>query len=132
MSTPEISIDEQAEAFKALKRGEWRKVQAYNWDQKRWDAYGKVDLEIDELAFGCVIRLKPAPKLRPWTMNEVPWGARFRSKTQNTAYSQAVAVCDIYVTLSHYGNVSYPSLLAVYEFAMNGTFNWQPCGVLES
>lgn len=124
MSEPNISIEEQAEAFKALKQGEWQKVQRWNRIHNCWRA-GTEDMS-RHYDLETILRLKPSPKLRPWKIEEVPVGAIVRVKGTESRYiingacgaSSKVYVADCWTSLEQ--------LFCGYE--MNDR---SACGVLE-
>ena len=127
MNTPEISIEEQAEAFKAWKRGD--KTQYWSSADGMW---------LDGPASiwpNTIIRRKPAPKLRPWKPEEVPVGSllRFKANPENRVLITGVDQTKIYGAFTytlHRG--CFDRVLADYEHSTDNGKTWHPCGVEET
>ena len=125
MNTSEISLDEQAEAFKAWKRGE----EVEWWAMTRWEKLHGSGL----LTFPTVIRRKPAPKLRPWSgIEEVPIGAKVKAAGSARDWIGSITGASgagVYITAA-------TTWLVPFENSGNYLWEtptgWKPCGVEEA
>ena len=124
MTTPNISIDEQAEAFKRLLMGHGSKVQF--WNGSYWsDGDDSPAFSLDHETF---IRLKPTPKppvYRPWTAGEVPVGMVVRQTNRKAWLETIQSKNDRMPALSIAGWVALDVLFRNYE-QLDGS----PCGVV--
>ena len=66
-------------------------------------------------------RIKPTPKLRPWTADEVPLGAWIRLKNTNVTRSMIVSVAALNLRLA----------FKEHEHSTDGGKTWKECGVYE-
>lgn len=83
----------------------------------------------------CNYRIKPEPKPRPWTAEEVPVGAVLRkiADPKSRVLLTGTDKKNIYGAFTYALNyTSHASLLAFYEHSTDGGRTWLPCGVLES
>lgn len=119
MKPEEISIDEQAEAFKALKRGEREKVQ-YQTVNGTW-----VQHDCGYVALATPIRLKPTPTYRPWTMAEVNVGTVVRDSREKTDVQTIISKNSRMVHVSKDGWITLDVLYRAFE-QLDGS----PCGEL--
>ena len=71
---------------------------------------------------GCIYRIKPAAKLRPWTADEVPLGAWIR-------YKRALHDRSILAWTSN--QADRDMWLDEREHSIDGGVTWKPCGVVE-
>ena len=133
MSQPDISIEEQAEAFKAWKRGE-----AVEWWMNSCVKWCELISE-DTISHGDIIRRKPAPKLRPWRPEEVPVGARIRRKGRNDYCGTILGYSPLGIESTE-GTSNEDARLTIRpyqeraescEYSTDGGKSWLPCGVLE-
>ncbi len=131
METPNISIEEQVEAFKAWRNGEtiqrWCVNKVWMDTNAASDCYLKSDT---------IIRRKPSPKLRPWKPEEVPKQADvwFRRKSSriwwrmcffDPASGQASFADE---TGRHY---EIEELLGEHEHSVDNGKTWTPCGTYD-
>ena len=139
MSAPEISIDEQAAAFAAWKRGEPVEF----WDDSippsgDWSpCLSDHSYNIGEVN-SIILRkpAQPATKFRPWRPEEVPVGCLLRVKNSPLSYCTWMALNSSvsgvgYVTLSSVGNITQLELMESFEHSIDQGKTWQPCGVME-
>ncbi len=98
-----------------------------------WEDISKVDLGRLTESVGSY-RRKPEPKLRAWRWDEVPVGAVFRRKGEETyeaLCTLSTSSGTIYIGISDF---TAPVLLLDFEWHWPGpvAFVWMPCGVEES
>lgn len=67
-------------------------------------------------------RVKPEPKLRPWTEDEVPLGAQLRYKGDTSRSLLGITATD----------EIRKEWLAEREYSIDGGKTWLPCGVEET
>lgn len=67
-------------------------------------------------------RVKPMPKLRPWTADEVPLGAQLRSKGDTSRSLLGITATD----------EIRKEWLEEREYSIDGGKTWLPCGVEEA
>ncbi len=126
--TPE-QIEETGEAVKAWMRGE--PAQYFNTGAQQWrDIISHLDKEVPlTVTLLSQFRLKPKPKLRPWTAEEVPLGRFFKRKSDGWIFS----VCcfrDDNIVLGNCGAITLSKLCDDYTHSDSGKA-WLPCGVME-
>jgi hypothetical protein len=83
-----------------------------------------------------IYRIKPEPKFRPWTFDEVPVGAIVRLKDDKNFKSMIISVSILDNTcvalISEHGHFNSKRLSESFEYQENNTtgkFNWLPCGI---
>lgn len=93
--------------------------------------------DIDILDIPAKDDIKPEPVYRPWTADEVPLGAQFRTKLvqfRGMAYGIITYADDGGIPI-HYGNgtrwVGFKETLEKYEHSLDCGKTWLPCGVEE-
>lgn len=69
-------------------------------------------------------RIKPTPVFRPWTADEVPYGAWIRTKDALYCGQRVM----IYETYDESIRLTW---LVTSEYSADGGVNWKPCGVME-
>jgi hypothetical protein len=130
--TPE-RIKEQLAAVEALLKGEYNRVQWYDKNSERWLNW---PTETDKF-LGDVdrpIRIKPEPKLRPWTFHEIPVGQLLK-----TPDGQGLIVAGriynggtyVYIGRNWELNVKHLALDLNYQHSLDQGKTWLPCGVVE-
>lgn len=77
-------------------------------------------------------RVKPMPKLRPWTEGEVPLGAIIRYKNNSRSIRLLIVCSDEYGLTGTGSHWPYKVLLENTEHSLDGGKTWLPCGVEES
>lgn len=99
---------------------QWRRRDQNEWHEIYIDSPGiNFSWDWDEFQY----RIKPEPKLRPWTADEVPLGAWFRPKHRTWDRSLIAWVsCEADRVL----------WLDEREHSLDGGKTWLPCGVEES
>ena len=99
---------------------QWRRRDQNEWSEVERDCIG-ITFSWDWDTFQ--YRIKPEPKLRPWTADEVPLGAWFRPKGRTWDRSLIAWVsCEADRVL----------WLDEREHSLDGGKTWLPCGVEES
>jgi len=82
-------------------------------------------------------RIKPdAPRVRAWTMDEVPLGCWFKPKGESARYASVLVVSrgvkmGMYAPGSHDNLHSFDSLLSGFKHSIDGGLTWKECGVYE-
>ena len=89
------------------------------WDWSTFDT-GTMSLAWDWSTFD--YRVKPEPKLRPWTADEVPLGAQLRYKGDTSRSLLGITATD----------EIRKEWLAEREHSIDGGKTWLPCGVEEA
>ena len=99
---------------------QWRRRDQNEWFEVERDCIGiTFSWDWDEFEY----RVKPMPKLRPWTADEVPLGAwmRFKRNPQDRVLIGWVSV-----------QADRDLWLDEREYSIDGGKTWLPCGVEES
>ena len=119
-------IEQNAEAYRAWLEG--KEVQYYSASQ------GWAELRnFNSIYANTSIRIKPAPKLRPWRAEEVPVGALIRNESNWIGAILARSDKQILTTQgSDLEWESFESALACYTHSIDHGKTWHPCGVIES
>lgn len=89
---------------------------------------------------GFEYRIKPEPKLRPWTPEEVPVGARIRSIEALECGGRIINGMIVYVLNQNklgYCDTTgqrewnFDGALECLEYSIDGGKTWKPCGIQE-
>ncbi len=125
-TVPEVSIEDQLDAFLDWKTGEG--------EVEYWDKYHQAwlplrrDAESPILAMTLIRRKPEQPKCRPWKHDEVPVGAIVRSKVLPAIRRSIVASSGTWALLG--GMVEYDSFtMLLSEWTLE---DGSPCGVRET
>lgn len=112
------------QAFAAGRPTQWRFKNECGWR----DTTPTAGLAFED---DCDYRIKPEPKLRPWTNKEVPVGAQIRYKG-NLHSTRFLIACNSEHGLAGAGTRwPYEQLLHMMEYSTDGGKTWLPCGVEE-
>lgn len=123
----DVTMEEQCEAFKLWKLGSFD-VEYWSRSECLWKALSVTYTIPNSL----VLRRKREPKLRPWTIDEVPVQARFKIGGDN-GWSRLLGVTGDYLEFSRNERVVTISLLEaskIWCHSMDGK-TYLPCGVVE-
>ncbi len=130
METPQVSLEEQAEAFKA-----WRNGETIQFKRKGHVGWGEIEASsLKFIPWDCDIRRKPQPKLRPWTKSEFPLNAWFRRKGCQNSWFRCLAIhmqFEEFTALIDGSWWKMPALLTHFEWSVDGK-EWDlECGTYE-
>jgi len=78
-------------------------------------------------------RVKPEPKLRPWTAEEVPVGAIYRNICQKQiGWATIAEINDTgFWFTNNREHHKFDVLMLLYAHSTDGGKTWNPCGVVE-
>lgn len=135
----EVSLEEQAEAFKTLLRGKKDEVQWFN-PNNGWQSW-PMDLSYVNFAAASKespIRRKPQPKLRPFKPEEVPVGALARCKTWFpevrvvilAVNSEGITIADC-STSPRLFRIDFVKLQSLWSYSTDNGKSWCPFEVEE-
>jgi hypothetical protein len=109
---------------------EGKTIQRYNVLNDTWY---DCDPNIGDVSFRhapMFYRIKPTPKLRPWTAEEVPMGAWLRGVSGGKWAITAILQMGIAMGSGTDDKIwTYEQLLKHYAYTSDGGKTWKPCGV---
>jgi len=77
-------------------------------------------------------RIKSEPKLRPWTLDEIPVGAQVRRKGSSELRRLILSNAGGYIQINVHDSITCSFALEAFEVSTDQGKAWGPCGVYEN